>query len=122
MLPALFAGCGGDDGGTSEDVQALRIEQFQQDIRIWCTTGVGDPAGAADPLGTMLTAVDELIKIYKDEPDATYKIARISKLGDKGPLVERPIKDLIVQSSRLLQRCGKYGRDQAARLQQTISA
>lgn len=122
VLTALVAGCGGDDGGPSKEVQALRIEQFQQDIKIWCTTGVGDPISAADPLATMIIAVNELIEIYRDDPDAEYRLAKILKTGDKGAVRDVPIKDSLTESAKLLERCGKYGRDQARRLEQTLSA
>jgi hypothetical protein len=122
VLTVLVAGCGGDDGGPSKEVQALRVEQFQQDIRLWCTTGQGDPVAAADPLATMIIAVNELIEIYRDDPDAKYRLAEVLKTGDKGRLRDVPIKDSLAESAKVLKRCGKYAQGQAQRLEQAISA
>lgn len=124
MLPALLVGCGGDDNsGPSKEVQALRIEQFQSDIRIYCGTGSKDLVGAADPLGTVITAVDNLIKIYREDPDATYRLARIAETGDKARQRNVSIRNLLEESAAVLsKKCGRYGPDQARRLQQTLSA
>ena len=110
MLSALLVGCGGDDnGGPSKEVQALRIEQFQSDIRFYCKRGSVDLAGAADPLGTFITAVDNLIKIYREDPDATYKLAKIAKTGDKARVREVPIRKLLQESADMLNKgCGRY--------------
>jgi hypothetical protein len=123
VLVALIGGCGGDDNETSGDVQGLRIEQFQSDIRFFCTSGKNDLAGTSDPLGTMLTAVDELIKIYKDKPDATYTLAKIAKTGDKlGPRKVK-ITQLLEESAATLDKnCGRYGPDQARRLRTAAGA
>jgi hypothetical protein len=125
MFGLLLAGCGGDDGksGPSEDVQALRIEQFQADIRFFCITGRNDLDGAADPLGTVITAVDNLIKIYRQDPNATYKLARVDIRGDKLRVRDVAIGKLLTQSAATLDKgCGKYGRDQATRLESAVSS
>jgi hypothetical protein len=123
MLSALLVGCGGDDSsGPSKEVQALRIEQFQSDIRFFCKRGQGDLAGPADPLGTLLTAVDNLIKIYREDPDATYKLAKIAKTGDKERVREVPIRNLLQESADYLEGCGRYSRDQARRLERAVAA
>jgi hypothetical protein len=123
MLGLLLAGCGGGgDSGPSNEVQSLRIEQFQADIRSFCGSGKKDLTGAADPLGTMLTAVDNLIKIYRDDPKATYKLARIANTGDKLRIRELPIGDYLTESAKILAKnCGRYGPDQARRLQSAVS-
>jgi hypothetical protein len=120
-----MTGCGGGDGkkGISKEEQALRIEQFQSDVRFFCITGKDDLAGAADPLGTVITAVDNLIKIYRDDPKATYKLAKVDKRGDKLGVREVAIRDLLAESASTLSKgCGPYGRDQAKRLNNTINA
>jgi hypothetical protein len=124
ILAAAVFGCGGDDSsGPSNEVQSLRVEQFQSDIRFFCTSGKDDLVGAADPLGTVITAVDNLIKIYRDDPDATYKLARIDKRGDKLNLQEVPIRKLLTDSAATLDKnCGRYGRDQASRLESAVSS
>ena len=124
MLSALLVGCGGDDNsGPSNEVQSLRVEQFQSDIRFFCTSGRRDLVGAADPLGTLITAVDNLIKIYREDPDATYTLAKIRKTGDKLGLREVSIRKLLTESAATLDdKCGKYARDQARRLESTLSA
>src|SRR5688572_15510538 len=108
MLLSLLAGCGGDDNsGPSKEVQSLRIEQFQQDIGFFCISGRKDLVGAADPLGTLITAVDNLIKIYRDDPDATYRVAKIDKRGDKQPVREISIRRLLTESRATLDKnCG----------------
>jgi hypothetical protein len=118
LLTALLVGCGSDKkSGPSNEVQSLRIEQFQSDIRFYCITGRKDLMGAADPLGTLITAVDNLIKIYRSDPQATYRLARVDKRGDKLGLQEVPIKKLLDQSAATLdKKCGKYAADQARRL------
>lgn len=123
-LALQIGGCGGsDNNGPSEETQSLRIEQFQSDVRFFCITGRNDLAGAADPLGTVITAVDNLIKLYRDDPKATYKLAKIDKRGDKLGVREVPIRDLLAESASTLRKgCGPYGRDQAKRLDDTIKA
>jgi hypothetical protein len=124
LLLWLPAGCGGDDKSEiSKDEQGLRIEQFQSDVRSYCLQGRHDLTGAADPLGTVLTAVDSLIKVYRDDPDATYVVAKYAKTGDKLAAREASIRDLVTESKETLnKRCGKYGRDQARRLEATLSS
>jgi hypothetical protein len=125
MLGSLLGGCGGDDGnsGPSEEVQALRIEQFQSDIRLFCITGRRDLDGAADPLGTLMTAVDNLIKIYREDPNATYKLARVAKTLDKLAVREIEIRKLLLQSAATLKKeCGHYASDQARRLEEAVKA
>jgi hypothetical protein len=124
MLGSLLGGCG-DDGnsGPSEEEQALRIEQFQSDIRVFCITGKTDLDGAADPLGTLITAVDNLIKIYREDPNATYKLARVAKTGDKLAARAIEIRKLLLQSAADLKKdCGKYAPDQARRLEEAVKA
>ena len=125
LMSGLLAGCGGDDGtsGPSKEEQALRIEQFQGDIRFFCITGRRDLDGAADPLGTVITAVDNLIKVYRADPDATYKLARVDVRGDKLGVQDTPIRRSLTQSAATLKKnCGQYGRDQARRLEDAVSA
>jgi hypothetical protein len=119
-----MAGCGGSDKkGPSEETQALRIEQFQADVRFFCITGRNDLAGAADPLGTVITAVDNLIKIYRDDPKASYKLAKVDKRGDKLGVRPVAIRDLLAESASTLRtKCGPYGRDQAKRLDDVVKA
>jgi hypothetical protein len=123
-LALQTTGCGGGDNkGPSEETQSLRIEQFQADVRFFCITGKDDLTGAADPLGTVITAVDNLIKIYRDDPKATYKLAKVDKRGDKLGVREIAIRDLLAESASTLRKgCGPYGRDQANRLDDTIKA
>jgi hypothetical protein len=122
-LGGLFPGCGGGGDNSSGDIEGLRIEQYQSDVRFFCTSGKGDLAGTSDPLGTMLTAVDNLIKVYKDDPNATYTLAKIANTGDKlGPRTVK-IGDLLKESAATLDKnCGRYGPDQAARLRATVGA
>jgi hypothetical protein len=125
MIGSLLGGCGGDDGnsGPSEEVQALRIEQFQSDIRLFCVTGRRDLNGAGDPLGTLITAVDNLIKIYREDPNATYKLARVAKTLDKLGVREIEIRKLLLQSAATLKKkCGQYATDQARRLEEAVKA
>ena len=124
ILSAALFGCGGDDsGGPSNEVQSLRVEQFQSDIRFFCTAGKDDLVGAADPLGTVITAVYNLIKIYREDPDATYKLARVDKRGDKLNVREVPIRKLLTESAATLdKKCGRYGTDQASRLERAVSS
>ena len=124
-LGLLLAGCGddGNNSGPSTEEQALRIEQFQSDIRFFCLSGRHDLDGAADPLGTVITAVDNLIKVYRADPDATYKLARVDIRGDKLRVRDIEIRKLLALSAaELNKKCGRYGRDQAKRLEDAVSA
>jgi hypothetical protein len=124
MSGLLLAGCGDDEkSGISKEEQALRIEQFQSDIRFFCLSGRNDLDGAADPLGTVITAVDNLIKIYRADPDATYELARVDIRGDKLGVRGIAIGKLLTQSAAELKKdCGRYGRDQARRLEDAVNA
>ena len=124
LLFGLSSGCGDNKNEIPKDEQGLRIEQFQQDIRLFCSAaGKGDLTEAADPLGTVLTAVDNLVKIYREDPDATYKVATFAKTGDKLAQKEASIKVLVTESKDTLNKqCGKYGRDQAHRLETTLNS
>jgi hypothetical protein len=120
----LLAGCGDGNGDKpSNKNQSLRIEQFQADVRFFCTSGKDDLVGAADPLGTVITAVDQLIKIYREDPEATYKLAKIANTGDKLGIQEVPIRKLLEESATTLDdKCGSYGRDQARRLREAVQS
>jgi hypothetical protein len=125
MFALPLVGCGGDDkkGGPTEEIQALRIEQFQSDVRFFCITGQHDLDGAADPLGTVITAVDNLIKIYRADPQASYKLARVDIRGDKLRVRDVQIGELLTESAKTLKKdCGPYGRDQARRLDEAVKA
>lgn len=124
LMSGLLLGCGDDEkSGPSTEVQALRIEQFQSDVRFFCLTGKNDLDGAADPLGTVITAVDNLIKIYREDPDAAYKLAPVDIRGDKQRIRDIPVRKLLTESAATLKKaCGRYGRDQAKRLEDAVSA
>lgn len=123
MIVTLLAGCGGGGDGDSKKVQALRIEQAQFDVVFFCSSGRNDLYGAADPLGTMLTAVDNLIRIYRDDPDATYRMAKVLRTGDKVGIQDFKVRSLLERTLRRLEKgCGQYGRDQARRLQDALRA
>lgn len=125
MFGLPLAGCGGGDEkkGLSEEDQALRIEQFQSDVRFFCITGKDDLDGAADPLGTVITAVDNLIKIYRADPKAAYKLAKVDIRGDKTRIRDIAIGKLLEESAATLKKkCGPYGRDQARRLDEAVKA
>jgi hypothetical protein len=123
LLLSLPAGCGDNENKVPKDEQGLRIEQFQSDVRSFCLQGRHDLNTAADPLGTVLYAVDNLIKIYRDDPKATYKVSKFAKTGDKLPPREASIRDLVTESKDTLNKhCGKYGPDQARRLETTLSS
>jgi hypothetical protein len=124
MFGLLLAGCGDDEpSGPSKEEQALRIEQFQSDIRFFCSVGKNELAGAADPLGTVITAVDNLIKIYRADPDAIYELARVAKTGDKLRIRNVEVRKLLAESAAVLNKdCGRYGPDQARRLEQAVNA
>ena len=124
LIASLLVGCGDDEqSGPSREVQSLRIEQFQSDIRFFCSTGKNELSGAADPLGTVISAVDNLIKIYREDPEATYELARVDVRGDKLRVREVAIGTLLTESAATLKKgCGRYGRDQAPRLEDAVKA
>jgi hypothetical protein len=122
LFPVAMGGCGGDgDGGgggngTLSATDNLKVDQDRADIQEFCslaTLGKGELYDRA--LFSVVAAVDQLIIIYKKDPDAVYH----------EPLKKRDLKlrQVMTEAARKLgSGCGKDGKQQAAKVNQAIQA
>ncbi len=122
-VPAATVGCGGDGGddgsggkGTLSSADNLKVDQDRADIQEFCSLaslGKGELYDRA--LFSVVAAVDQLIIIYKKEPDAVYH----------EPLKKRDLKlQQVVQEAakKLNSGCGKDGKAQAAKLNEALQS
>jgi hypothetical protein len=124
VLPALAlgAGCGGDDGGGSGDLngrEKLQVLQARADIGEFCSvqdTGTSDLYDRS--LGIMLDAVRDLAQVYRQNPDTQIEIPVEKKTFTMDQVMREQVREL--------RRCGRDGRLQAgvldAALQQQPAA
>ena len=121
LLPVAAIGCGGgnDNGGGSGNglstADNLKIDQDRADIEEFCTlapTPKGDLYDRA--FITVVSAVDELIIVYKKDPGANFHDA----------LKDRDIKmsQLAQDEANKLKACGKDGKAQSAKLAQALQS
>jgi hypothetical protein len=121
LVPIAALGCGGgddDDGGNGNGLSTeenLKVDQDRVDIEEFCNVA---PAGKGDlydrAFFSVIAAVDQLVIIYKKEPDAIYH----------EPLKNRDIKmrQLLEESAKKLRDCGKDGKQQASELTQALQS
>ncbi len=110
----------GDDGsggkGTLSSVDNLKVDQDRADIQEFCSLASLSKGELYDrALFSVVAAVDQLIIIYKKEPDAVYH----------EPLKKRDLKlQQVVQeaSKKLNSGCSKDGKAQAAKLNQALQS
>lgn len=108
----LFAGCGDDnkDNGGLSSQEKLVVIQSRADIGDFCSLYQTEPSDLFDrSFETMLTAVRDLSRVYRENPDATIDIP-----VEKKKLTLAQVMD---QESKALAKCGKDGRQQAGVLE-----
>jgi hypothetical protein len=123
VVPAVTVGCGGGDGddgsggkGTLSSTDNLKVDQDRADIQEFCALA---PIGKGDlydrALFSVVAAVDQLIIIYKKEPDAVYH----------EPLKKRDIKlqQVVEEAAKKLNSgCSRDGKAQAAKLTEALQS
>ncbi len=109
----LFAGCGGGDnnesGGLSSQ-EKLLVLQARGDIGGFCSLYQTEPSDLFDrSFEVMLTAVRDLSRVYRENPDATIDI----------PVEKRKLTltQVMEEQVKALKKCGKDGRQQAGVLE-----
>lgn len=122
LVPLGAAGCGGDGDnggggqGTLSTADNLKVDQDRADIQEFCSLaslGKGELYDRA--LFSVVAAVDQLIIIYRRDPDAVYH----------EPLRKRDIKlrQVMTESARKLNSgCGRDGKQQAVKLNDALQA
>ena len=120
LLPVAAIGCGGDDDGgngkgTLSTSDNLKVDQDRADIEEFCALA---PVGKGDlydrAFFSVVSAVDQLILIYKDDTGAVYHEA----------LKKRDLKmtQVMQEAQKKLNGCGKDGKRQAAKLTQALQS
>jgi len=118
---AAGAGCGGDDNGvdrgnsTLSPSDNLKVAQDRADIEEFCALA---PVGKGDlydrAFFSVVSAVDQLILIYKNDTNGVY-YEPLKKDNIK-------MKDVVNDAARKLNSCGKDGKQQAGKLTQAQQA
>jgi hypothetical protein len=115
VLALAFAGCGGDDGNSSDDAHKLAVAQAAGDVQNFCdASGYKTGEFYERAYLTLLLGVDALMRAYKENPDLEVK-------PGPSPRVV-PTRDIARTAVKKLRRCGPDGRQQAERLQRAITA
>jgi hypothetical protein len=112
------AGCGGGDKssltkGNLGATNNLRVAQDEADIQEFCNLSLSPKGELYDrALGSVLTAADDLVIVYKKLPNGTYWDALKKR--------EVPLKQRVSELARKLNTCGKDGKQQAVKLSQAL--
>jgi len=104
----LFAACGDDnkDSGGLSSEEKLLVIQSRADIADFCALYQTEPSDLFDrSFESMLTAVRDLSRVYRENPDATIEIPVEKK--------KYTFKQLMDEQTKALRKCGKDGRQQA---------
>lgn len=109
----LFAGCGGgDDDGLSGE-QKLTVIQARADVTGFCSLYTTKPSDLFDrSFEAMLTAVRDLSRVYRENPDAKVEIP-----VEKKSLTMRQVMQ---EQTTALRKCGRDGRQQAGVLEAAL--
>jgi hypothetical protein len=111
----VFAGCGGDDGGNgglSAD-EKLSVIQARADVSDFCSLYQTEPSDLFDrTFESMLTAVSDLSRIYRENPDAKIEISIEKK--------SLTMRQVMQEQTTALRKCGKDGRQQAGVLEAAL--
>jgi hypothetical protein len=117
LVPALAlgSGCGGDDGGGSGlgGRDKLEVLQARGDIGEYCSvqdTGTNDLTDRS--LGIMLDAVRDLVRVYREHPDAKVEIPAEKKTFTTEQIMREQLREL--------RECGRDGRQQAGLLEAAL--
>ena len=112
----LFAGCGGDGDGESGGLtsqEKLTVIQARADVVDFCSLYQTEPSDLFDrTFESMLVAVSDLSRIYRENPDATVEIPIEKK--------KFTLEQLTQEQARALRKCGKDGRQQAGVLEAAL--
>jgi hypothetical protein len=112
----LVGGCGGDDGGGDgglSSTEKLTVIQARGDINDFCSLYQTEPSDLFDrTFESMLTAVNDLSSVYRENPDATVDIPIEKK--------KYTLEQLVQEQSRALRKCGRDGRQQAGVLEAAL--
>jgi hypothetical protein len=123
LLPAaaVATGCGGggdDNGGNGNGLSTednLKVDQDRSDIEEFCTVAPAKKGDLYDrAFFAVVASVNQMILIYKKDPNAVYH----------QPIKNRDLtmKQLVTESAKKLNRCGKDGKRQAAELTQALQS
>ena len=111
----VVAACGDDDGGSgglSSD-EKLVVIQARSDINDFCSLFQTEPSDLFDrSFETMLVAVGDLSRVYRENPGATVEIPVEKK--------KYTLEQLVREQSRALRKCGSDGRQQAGVLEAAL--
>jgi hypothetical protein len=120
--PAATIGCGGDGDngsggkGTLSSIDNLKVDQDRADIQEFCNLAELSKGDLYDrALFSVVAAVDQLIIIYKRDPDAVYH----------EPLKRRDLKlrQVVEEAAKKLNSgCSRDGKQQAAKLTQALQS
>jgi len=120
LVPVAAVGCGGDDNGnngsgTLSTTDNLKVAQDRADIDEFCALA---PVGKGDlydrAFFSVVSAVDQLILIYKKDTGGTYHEA-LKKRDIK-------MKSVMDEAQKKLNSCGKDGKVQAAKVSQALQS
>jgi len=112
-----FTGCGGGDdnsgsGGLSSQ-EKLIVIQSRADVSDFCSLYQTEPSDLFDrTFETMLSAVRDLSRIYRENPKATVDIPVEKK--------KYTLQQLVQEQQKALKKCGKDGRQQAGVLEAAL--
>jgi hypothetical protein len=112
----LFASCGGDgdgDSGGLSSQEKLTVIQARADVVDFCSLYQTEPSDLFDrTFESMLVAVGDLSRIYRENPDATVEIPIEKKTFT--------LEQLTREQAQALRKCGKDGRQQAGVLEAAL--
>ena len=108
------AGCGGG-GDDKSATDKLAVSQANADVQEFCGVSSSKKGDVYDrAYYALLDAVDTLAGEYRDNPDM-----KVVLVPDKDAV---PVQKVVTDSIRDLKQCGPDGRQQSARLQQSIKS
>lgn len=108
------AGCGGG-GDDKSNTDKLAVAQANADVQEFCGVSSSKKGDVYDrAYYALLDAVDTLAGEYRDNPDMKVRL-----VPDKDPV---PVQKVVNDSIRDLKQCGPDGRQQSARLQQSLKS
>jgi hypothetical protein len=112
----LFAaGCGDDnkDSGGLSSQEKLLVLQSRADIGDFCSLYQTEPSDLFDrSFESMLTAVRDLSRVYRENPDATVDLTVEKK--------KLTLQQIMQEEAKALKKCGKDGRQQAGVLEASL--
>lgn len=121
ILPLAAIGCGGGGDSSSGSGNGLstqdnlKVDQDRADIEEFCTLAPNPKGDLYErALITVVNSVDEMIIVYKKDPNAIFH----------EPLKKRDIKmsQLVQDEAKKLKNCGKDGKTQSAKLAQAAQS